>query len=143
MPASSISWSEARQMSLQEHLQGLFASDAWRVGPPHKPEKQNVLDFSALQSRSLKVELKYAVCCKFQRKEWALEGSRHDRNRCCLRAIIPWLNRVAPCGQSLLEKSLSQWELSLRTFLAETGQLKQDHPHNKYVTAHTNPHSKG
>ncbi len=135
MHAESISWSEERQMSLQEHFEDLFASDAWRVGPEHKPEKQSVLDFSFLQSRSLKVELKYAVWCKFQRKEWALEGAGHDKNRRCLRTIITWLNRVAPLGQSLLEKSLSQWELSLRTFLVEAGKLKQDHPHNKYVTA--------
>jgi integrase len=134
MHAEAISWSEERQRSLQEQLQGLFVSDAWLVGPPDVPEKQCVLDFSALQSSFLKVELKYAVWCKFQRKEWALEGSRHDRNRGCLRALILWLNHVAPGAQSFLEKNLSQWELSLRTFLAERGKLKQDRPHNRYVT---------
>src|SRR5438094_4225878 len=106
MPASSHSWSVSRQTSLQEHLQGIFASDAWRVGPELRPEKQSTLDFSALQSNSLKIELKYAVWCKFQRKEWDLEGGRHDRNRQCLRPIITWLNRIAPGGQSLQEKSL-------------------------------------
>lgn len=135
MPASSNSWSEERQMSLQEHLQGLFASDAWRVGPSHKPEKQSTLDFSLLQSNSLKIELKYAVSYKFQRKEWDLEGSKHERNRRCLRLISTWLNRVAPGAQSLLEKSMAQWELSLRTFLIETGQFRVDHPPNKYVNA--------
>ncbi len=135
MPASSNSWSEERQMSLQEQLQGLFASDAWRVGPSHKPEKQSTLDFSLLQSNSLKIELKYAVSYKFQRKEWDLEGSKHERNRRCLRLISTWLNRVAPGAQSLLEKSMAQWELSLRTFLIETGQFRVDHPPNKYVNA--------
>lgn len=69
MSANPLSWSEERQQSLNAHLQGLFASDAWRVGPPHKPEKQSTLDFSPLQSSLLKIELKYAVWCKFQRKE--------------------------------------------------------------------------
>jgi integrase len=135
MHAESHSWSVERQISLQEHLQGLFASDAWRVGPSHKPERKSTLDFSPLQSNSLKIELKYAVSYKFQRKEWDLEGSKHDSNRRCLRLIIIWLNRVAPGGQSLLEKSLAQWELSLRTFLIEMGQFRVDHPSNKYVNA--------
>ncbi len=135
MSVSSLSWSEKRQQSLNAHLQDLFASDAWRVGPPHKPERQSTLDFSPLQSNPLKIELKYAVWCKFQRKEWDLEGGRNDRNRQCLRTITTWLNRVAPGGQSLLEKSLAQWELSLRSFLIETGKYRVDRPPNKYVNA--------
>jgi hypothetical protein len=107
MSANPLSWSEERQRSLHEYLQGRFASDAWRVGPSHKPERQSTLDFSPLQSNALKIELKYAVWCKFQRKEWNLEGSKHDSNRRSLRLIIIWLNRVAPGGQSLLEKSLA------------------------------------
>ncbi len=114
MSVSSLSWSEERQQSLHEHLQGFFASDAWRVGPPHRPERQSTLDFSPLQSNALKLELKYAVWCKFQRKEWNIEGSAHHKNRECLRHIITWLNRVAKETQSVLEKSLEQWELSLR-----------------------------
>lgn len=58
MSASILSWSQERQPSLHEHLQGLFASATWRVGPPHKPEKQSTLDFSPLQSNALKLELK-------------------------------------------------------------------------------------
>jgi integrase/recombinase XerD len=135
MSVSSLSWSEERQQSLHEHLQGLFASDAWRVGPPHRPERQSTLDFSPLQSNTLKLELKYAVSCKFQRKEWNIEASMHHKNRQCLRHIITWLNRVAPGAQSLLEKSLEQWELSLRTFLIESGKYRVDRPHNKYVNA--------
>jgi integrase len=135
MSANPLSWSEERQQSLREYPQGRFASDAWRVGPTHKPEKQSTLDFSPLQSSALKIELKYAVWCKFQRKEWNLEGGKHDSNRRSLRLVITWLNRVAPGGQSLLEKSLAQWELSLRTFLIETGQFRVDRPSNKYVNA--------
>src|SRR5258708_5430990 len=135
MSANPLSWSEERQQSLHEHLQGLFVSDAWRVGPTDKPEKQSTLDFSLLQSNLLKIELKYAVWCKFQRKEWNLEGGRHDRNRQCLHHIITWLNRIAPGRQSLLEKSLASWELSLRSFLIETGKYRVVHPHNKYVNA--------
>jgi integrase len=135
MSVSPLSWSEERQQSLHEYLQGLFASDAWRVGPPHRPERQSTLDFSPLQSNALKLELKYAVWCKFQRKEWNIEATVHHKNRQCLRHIITWLNRVAPGAQSLLEKSLEQWELSLRTFLIETGRYRVDRPHNKYVNA--------
>ncbi len=135
MSVNTLSWSEERQQSLHEYLQGLFASDAWRVGPTDKPEKQSTLDFSPLQSNSLKIELKYAVWCKFQRKEWDIEGGRNDRNRQCLRTIITWLNRIAPGGQSLLEKSLALWELSLRSFLIETGKYRVVRPPNKYVNA--------
>jgi len=135
MSVSSLSWSEERQQSLNAHLQGFFASDAWRVGPPHRPERQSTLDFSPLQSNALKLELKYAVWCKFQRKEWNIEGSAHHKNRECLRHITTWLNRVAKETQSLLGKSLEQWELSLRTFLIETGKYRVDRPHNKYVNA--------
>ena len=131
MSANLLSWSEERQQSLREYLQGRFASDAWRVGPTHRPEKQSTLDFSPLQSNALKLELKYAVWCKFQRKEWNIEGSAHHKNRECLRHIITWLNRVAKETQSLLEKSLEQWELSVRTFLIEAGKYRVDRPHNK------------
>ena len=85
MSVSPLSWSEERQQSLHEHLQGLFASDAWRVGPPHRPERQSTLDFAPLQSNALKLELKYAVRCKFQRKEWNIEATVHHKNRQCLR----------------------------------------------------------
>ena len=54
MSVSSLSWSEERQQSLNAHLQGFFASDAWRVGPSHRPERQSTLDFSPLQSNVLK-----------------------------------------------------------------------------------------
>ncbi len=135
MSANPLSWSEKRQQSLHEYLQGRFASDAWRVGPSHKPERESTLDFSLLQSNALKLELKYAVSYKFQRKEWNIEASSHHKNRECLRHIITWLNRVAPGAQSFLEKSLEQWELSLRTFLIETGKYRVDRPHNTYVNA--------
>jgi integrase len=138
MSANPLSWSEERQQSLHEYLQGRFASDAWRVGPPHRPERQSTLDFSPLQSNALKLELKYAVSYKFQRKEWNIEGSAHHKNRECLRHIITWLNRVAPGAQSLLEKSLEQWEFSLRTFLIETGKYRVDRPHITYVNAQQN-----
>lgn len=52
MSISPLSWSEERQQSLNAHLQGLFASDAWRVGPTHKPEKQSTL--SPVQRRYTK-----------------------------------------------------------------------------------------
>jgi integrase/recombinase XerD len=41
-----------------------------------------------------------------------------------LSLLMQWFNLVAPNGNSLLERSLDQWEISLRTYLTETNQYK-------------------
>lgn len=134
MQAESLWWSEDKQTHLQEQLVGFWASDAWRVGPPDNRSKQCTLDFTQLAFPTLKIELKYALWYKFEHKEWMLEGSGHSQHRQGLNHIIAWLNHVAPHEVSLMEKSLAQWELSLRSFLTETGKLKPWKHDCKYVT---------
>ena len=110
MSANPLSWSDERQQSLHEDLQGRFASDAWRVGPPHQPERQSSLDFSPLQSNALKIELKYAVWCKFQRDdkhEWYLKfyqmKLKHEH-------VIPLVNEtVVAVIQAQQEDTRAQW----------------------------------
>jgi integrase/recombinase XerD len=125
MKAESGFWSEDKLRRLQEQLTGVFAEDRWpmKTITTKKGEEQCHLHFD-LTSPALKIEFKYAVWFLFERRTWKRE---HDQRqlRFHLNCLCRWLNHVAPTASSLLEKSLQDWEQSLRSYLVETNQLRQ------------------
>ncbi len=123
MNTEPVRWSDEKQKHLQEHLIGFFMSDAWTVGPSNQPHRRGAFRFPLLSS-SLKTEVKYAMWCKFERREWRIDASGHYVKTVWLATIIEWLNKVAPTGQSLMERSEASWELSLRSWLLEANRLK-------------------
>ncbi len=125
MKVESGYWSEDKLKSLQRQLTGAFAEDNWPMKTirTQKGEEQCNLHFD-FTSPSLKIEFKYAVWFLFERRTWRIErDQRHLRFH--LNCLSRWLNHVAPTVSSILERSLEYWEWSLRSYLAETNQLRQ------------------
>jgi site-specific recombinase XerD len=110
------------QKRLQEHLVGPWADDVWLVTPKSSKRKAVYLQFPII-SIPLKSEIKYAVWSKFDSGQ--REIGRDHRDLCReLVVVITWLNHFTPPVLSLMERSLEQWEISLRSYIIQTGQLR-------------------
>jgi integrase len=114
-------WSEEKQKRLQDALVGSWAEDEWKFTLPNGSHRY--MHFALLISPSLKNELKYALWQKFDSGAWKREQG-HLSHCNLLSLMVQWFNLVAPNCFSLLERSLDQWEISLRTYLTETNQYK-------------------
>ena len=117
------SWTVSNQRRLQEHLVGPWADDVWLVTPRSYKGRTVYLRFS-IASIPLKLEIKYAVWSKFDSGQWSMGRDQRTLSQ-DLALIIRWLNHFAPPIQSLMEKSLDQWEISLRSFIIQSGHLRQ------------------
>ncbi len=116
-------WTEGSQRGLREPLAGPWADDVWLVTPKSSKRKAVYLRFT-IDSISLKLEIKYAVWSNFDSGKWSM--GRDHRTLCReLTLIIEWLNHFAPPIQSLMEKGLEQWEMSLRSFIIQTSRIRQ------------------
>src|SRR5215469_6547639 len=122
MKDEKLRWSEDRQRRLQEYLVGTWADDVWLVNPRSSKRKAVYFRFS-INSMPLKLEIKYAVWSKFNNGQWKME---RDQKTLCweLTLIIEWLNHFAQPIKSLMEKELEEWEMSLRSYLVQTRQLR-------------------
>jgi integrase/recombinase XerD len=116
-------WTEGSQRRLGEPLVGPWADDVWLVTPKSSKNNAVYLRFT-INSIPLKLEIKYAVWSNFDSGKWSM-GRNQRTLRGGLALIVRWLNHFAPPIQSLLEKSLEQWEMSLRSFIVQTGRLRQ------------------
>jgi len=115
-------WTENGQRRLREPLDGPWADDVWLVTPKSSMRDAVYLRFT-IASIPLKLEMKYAVWSNFNCGKWSM-GKDHRTLRGELTHIIRWLNHFDPPIQSLMEKSLEQWEMSLRSFIVQTGRLR-------------------
>jgi len=77
----------------------------------------------ALSSPSLKIEIKYAMWIKFDSGKRNIHTSPHDLIS-CLSSLINWLNHSASSLQSLMERTLEEWEISFRKYLVKNGGLR-------------------
>ncbi len=116
-------WMESGQRRLQEHLVGRWADDIWLVNPKSSKRRAVYLRFS-ITSIPLKIEIKFAVWSMFDCGQWNMEKDQGDLRRNLI-IIIKWLNHFTSTIQSLMERSLEQWEISLRSYIIQTGQRKQ------------------
>jgi len=115
--------SEEKLQRLKEHLTGQWAEDIWVLGPKNTPKKQRRIRFS-FTSSSLSVEMKYALWKKFASGQWHQERNARALGTRIL-AVIRWLNTFTPPIQSLMERGLDHWEISLRSYLVQTGHYKR------------------
>jgi integrase/recombinase XerD len=121
MNTEPLQWSEEKQLGLQVHLTGMWAEDTWELGGPNG--KYRHIHFR-LNSPSLKMELKYALWYKFASGE--RDATKQQTIFCSdAMCLFKWMNQVAPTVSSLLEKPLTYWECSLRSYLVETKRLRQ------------------
>lgn len=122
MNTESIEWSEEKQRRLQEHLVGFFAKDVW-IFPLTKLKNRYYRFHFILTSPSLRTEVKYFVWSKLNSGQWKRDGD-HRHIASDLKYLMKWLNRFTLPIQSILEKSLEQWELAFRSSLVENGHLR-------------------
>ncbi len=118
MEAQSVLWAKNKQQALEQQLTGFWAQDRWDMKHcPLNLERKAVrwLHFKC-QSAGLNAELKYGCWQKLIKGEW---HSKHMNWIPLCRRLMSWLNECAPQAQSLLEKSLNTWLMSLRTYLVE------------------------
>ncbi len=117
--AGGVVWSEHCQQRLQAHLTDFWAHDVWTFPRKASNKRQRPLSLRfTCVSPQLRIELKYALWYKFTSGEWQQEMG--DEGRVSeVNHINKWLNMVAPTVFSLLERSLEQWEISLRSYLVE------------------------
>jgi len=125
-----VSQFSEKQKHLQEQLVGTWLEDIWKVAARHGGSCS--LRFT-LTSPALKIEVKYAVWSKFDSGEWDIRKDQ-QRLHAHLTCLITWLNIVAPTSTSLLEKSVTFWECSLRSYLVETQQLNHEISHHNLNT---------
>jgi site-specific recombinase XerD len=144
MEPSPILWSELQQQQLSAQLVGFWAGDVWDkcecpLNMNSKLETLNCkltgryLRFSC-QSDRLNAELKYVFWQKLQRGEWSLNTTWHSFHS-NLQWLTQWINTIAPQTLSLMEQSLTQWELSFRAYITEHGKLHRRR--SKYVVSAT------
>lgn len=137
----SIIWTQTRQQALREQLQGFWEQDEWHL--PQCPLAQGERGLRTLQfactSSSINLELKYACWKKITSGAWSMKAGSIT----FVAVFVAWLNRVAPDAQSLLQRSLGQWEMSLRSYLIQQGGLQEHYstyldsalsPRQQYVT---------
>lgn len=126
-------WSQSKQKDLEAQLLGFWAENTWNRG--ECPLAQGIdwkgkhgvvqgkkqIHFNCL-SRAINTEIKFILWQRLEKQEW----SPSTVWRCIhihVRWIIEWINSVAPNTISFMDKSLTQWELSFRSYLAEQGRL--------------------
>jgi len=126
-----IPWTEDGQRRMREALTGPWAEDVWLVTPKSSTCNAVYLRFT-IGSISLNLEIKYAVWSRFDSGKLTI-GRKQSALRAALGLIIRWLNHFVPPVQSLMEKSLEQWEISLRSFIVRTSRLQ--HRVRKSLTA--------
>jgi len=122
MSKASLSWTKEKQQSLCDQLIDFWSQNEWdmsRSSLSQSPLKRPVIFRFKCQAENINTELKYACWQRLINGDWRLTSGSHITHQ--INRLTRWLNEVALATQSLLEKSVDQWELSLRTYLVENG----------------------
>jgi integrase len=119
----SVTWTETKLQALQKQLQEFWERDEWNLSEcPLANGKTGLrtLRFTCTSS-SLNLELKYVYWKKIASGAWSMKAG----SVAFIAVFVEWLNQVAPQEQSLLQRSLRQWEISLRSYLVAQGMLQE------------------
>ncbi len=120
MASESVAAVSALTPEVGEALEGFWASDAWDLRHCPIGVGRGVFRFGGLPRR-LREELKQAVRAKLLTREWNLQGYRAGEfNR-----IVAWLVAVHPTTDSLLDRPIEAWTLTLQAYLLERRLLRQ------------------
>ena len=121
MNSEPIGWSAEKQQHLADQLTGFWAEDTWRF--TSKQGKTYQMSFS-LPVPALQAEIKYALRTKFESGRWKTNGNLSSMCR-EVKAIEEWLNQLPLMPSSFLQKPLDHWEMSLRSYLVQTGHYRR------------------
>ena len=121
MDSESIWWSAEKQQHLQDQLTGFWAEDTWLF--MSKQGKTYQMRFP-LATPALRAEVKYALWTKFESGRWKVNGNLSPMCR-DVTAILQWLSQLPLIPGSFMQKPLDHWEMSLRSYLVQTGQYRR------------------
>lgn len=121
MNSEPIGWSVEKQQHLQDQLMGFWAEDTWLF--TSKQGKVYQMSFS-LPAPALQAEIKYALHTKFAGGRWKTNGNLSSMSR-DVKAILQWLNQLPFMPGSFMQKPLDHWEMSLRSYLVQTGRYRR------------------
>jgi integrase/recombinase XerD len=134
MDNEPVRWSAEKQQRLADQLTGFWAEDTWLF--TSKQGKTCQMRFP-LAVPALRAEVKYALWTKFESGRWKVNGNLSPMCR-DIKAVLAWLNQLPLIPGSFMQKPLDHWEMSLRSYLIQTGQYrrrkgKELHANQTYV----------
>ncbi len=127
---STVNWSKDKLAWMEEQLKsanhGYWWRDTWKpeenpLKPTTAPERKSrklALHFEKIQSISLRTEMKFACYQRFLKGEWSY-GYLHGETAVAVNKYLSNFFDQHANLESLLEKSFSEWEILLRTFLVK------------------------
>ena len=121
MDSESIWWSAEKQRLLADQLTDFWAEDTWLF--TSKQGKTYQMSFP-LSAPALQAEIKYALHAKFESGRWKTNGNLSPMCQ-DVKAILQWLNQLSLIPSTFLQKPLDHWEMSLRSYLVQTGHYRR------------------
>ena len=121
MDSESIWWSAEKQRLLADQLTDFWAEDTWLF--TSKQGKTYQMSFP-LAAPALQAEIKYALHAKFESGRWKTNGNLSPMCQ-DVKAILQWLNQLSLIPSTFLQKPLDHWEMSLRSYLVQTGHYRR------------------
>ena len=116
-------WSANKYQEMKSQLNGYWEEDIWH--PADNPLQDRSKMRKAIGSpiyfnrcnKKIRLEIKFSCYQKALKKEWSAGTIHHNASK--INRICEWLNAKHPLTKTLLEKSLEQWLISLKTYLIE------------------------
>ncbi|MEG4070838.1 tyrosine-type recombinase/integrase [Microcoleus sp. Pol11C2] len=114
---------KSKQKELASQVVGYWAKDKWKIGESPIQDgctaySPNKLVTFTCNSTNLNTELKYACWQKLEKRQWS---TRTLWSKCkIMKDIASWLNTMTANITSLLERDLTNWETSFRSYLIQT-----------------------
>lgn len=120
---SGVQWSEEKYKQMEALLQGYWLQDVW--SPHENPLRDKSKDYTGVGSclrftqcpLQIKTEIKYACYERAKNQEWSMTSLHFNASK--LNRICEWLGEKHLQSNSLVDRPLSEWLLSLRTYLIE------------------------
>lgn len=122
---SAVKWSKEKSKQMEDLLQEYWLQDVW--SPHENPLRDKSKDYTGVGAclrfdkcpPLIKTEIKFACYGRAKNQDWSMTTLHYTASK--INRICEWLGSKHSTVISLVEKSLDEWILSLRTYLTETG----------------------
>lgn len=120
---SGVQWSKEKYKQMEALLQGYWLQDVW--SPHENPLRDKSKDCTGVGSclrftqcpLQIKTEIKFACYERAKNQEWSMTSLHCNASR--INRICEWLGKKHLQSISLVDRPLSEWLLSLKTYLIE------------------------